>query len=434
MTGLDWVQVDSGFSSSLAVLCATDLLDMDPRTFTGAMVDLQDWAVRNLPSGRFAPLSLSPGHVPDASTDERLWRKMLERVVRWDGAPGVFWDALIHAGLLVREEDGSVRLTLCDRYVQVLEKRAKDAERKRRERSAGKTPPVSLGRPVDMAGTSVPRKRKDKETEKKTSSAAAREEEGAPGRLIPVPAPSSTAVTDEGPVQRALPGIHLVPASPPSEERLLAAAAALAAPVAEPSRAAPAATTPSERASAFFELFQDERCRAFPGVPREARPAGWNDWYRQALAAIGADDGRLLDACRSYLASDWGRARQPAGTALAFCSPKVWMRYVSPLAPREAPADAVIPAVDTSSEAGRRWRDCLAWLQEDGRRYAVSWLVQARPVDLEDGVLVLEAPNAYVGQWLSDHYGALLERVARALSLAGVRWQHAGEGHPAAVR
>ncbi len=421
MTGLDWVQVDSGFSSSLAVMCATDLLDMDARTFTGAMVDLQDWAVRNLPSGRFAPLPASNGHPSDAASDARLWRKMLERVVRWDGAPGAYWDAHIHARN--RDwEDGTVRLTLCDRYVQVLEKRAKDAERKRRERAAGRSAPASAGRPMDAAGTSPPRKRKDKENEKKTSSAAAPVNGSAPGLWVPVPTVPTETPAEEPPVQRSLPGIHLVPASPPSEERLLAAAAALGTSAADaPPGAAPTSAGTPTQAVAFFESFQDERCKTFPGVPREARPAGWTDWYRQALSALGEDEGRLLEACRAYLASDWGRARQPAGTALAFCSPKVWVRYVAPLAQREVPSEPT--SQEPTTEAGRLWRDCLTRLQEDGHRYAVTWLLQARPVGVADGHLVLEAPNAYVGQWLREHYGPLIERVAQAVSLEGVHWR-----------
>lgn len=425
MAGLDWVQVDSGFSSSLAVMCATDLLGMDARTFTGAMVDLQDWAVRNLPSGRFGPLPTSSGRAPDVSTDERLWRKMLERVVRWDGAPGAFWDALIHAGLLVWEQD-SVRLTLCDRYVQVLEKRSKDAERKRRER-AGKTPLASSGRPADTSGTSPVRRRKEKENERKTSSAAAPEDlvPESPRRMMPVQADPSAASVDEFPVQRSLPGMHLVPASLPSDERRKAAALGTSPADVNPPSASTEPARSTSRAAAFFVVFQDERCRAFPGVPREELPSGWSDWYRQALAQVDDDEGRLLEACRAYLASDWGRSRQPAGTARAFCSPKVWVRYVSPLASRESQStsDSALASVDTSTEAGRRWQDCLAWLHDEGHRYAVTWLVQARAVALEHGTLMLQAPNAYVGQWLREHYGPLVDGAARQFALQGIQWQ-----------
>lgn len=432
MAGLDWIQVDSGFSSSLAVMCASDVLGMDARTFTGAMVDLQDWAVRNLPSGRFSALSASTGRVSDVSADERLWRKSLERVVRWDGAPGAFWDALVHVGLLVWEDD-TVRLTLCDRYVQVLEKRARDAERKRRERAA-KNGSASAGRPADSFGTSPTRKRKEKENEKKIPSAAAALEDlgTTSGRLMTTRLPTETpSAAADLPVQRSLPGMHLVPASPPSDERLLAAAAALSPPGAEfsePRGAPPSPSDPLSQALAFFEAFQDERGRAFPGVPREEPPSTWSDWYQQALGQVGGDEGRLLEACRAYLSSDWGRARQPAGTSRAFCSPKVWVRYVAPLAcPMPSAPHLTSGGAEPSTEAGRRWRDCLAYLHEDGRRYAVTWLAQARPIALKDGVLVLEAPNSYMGQWLREHYGPLLERAARQFALAGIRWHSPAE-------
>ncbi|HLM44120.1 MAG TPA: hypothetical protein VK458_09640, partial [Myxococcaceae bacterium] len=166
MAGLDWVQVDVGFPMSLSVVCAARALGMDRRAFLGAMVELQIWAVQALPSGRFEPFAVSDGQIADASADEAVWCEAVESAVRWTGAPGAFWSALLRARILVREEDG-VRLTLCDRYVQVLEKRSKEAERKRKERAA-KASGASAGRPADTSGTSSCRKRREKESEKKT--------------------------------------------------------------------------------------------------------------------------------------------------------------------------------------------------------------------------------------------------------------------------
>ncbi|HZI14377.1 MAG TPA: hypothetical protein VE153_28685, partial [Myxococcus sp.] len=219
MAGLDWVQVDVGFPMSLAVVYAARALGMERRAFLGAMVELQIWAVQALPSGRFEPFAASAGGVPDASTgraqdasaDEAAWREAVESAVRWTGAPGAFWDALLRTGILVREDD-SVRLTLCDCYVQVLEKRKKDAERKRRER-AGKASSASDGRPSDTPGTSSSRKRKEKENEKKSlsSAAAGPERMVSVGRLAPVPLPPPEDVAvEEDPIQFALPGTHLV--------------------------------------------------------------------------------------------------------------------------------------------------------------------------------------------------------------------------------
>jgi hypothetical protein len=408
MAGLDWVQVDVGFPMSLSVVCAARALGMDRRAFLGAMVELQIWAVQALPSGRFEPFAASDGQLADASADEAVWCEAVESAVRWTGAPGAFWNALLRARILVREED-SVRLTLCDRYVQVLEKRSKEAERKRRER-ANKAAAASGGRPADTAGTSSARKRREKESEKKIlSSAAGGEEKGSVGRLAPVPSlPDEDVSAEADPIQLALPGTHLVPASLPPEERCQVATA-------------PVTKASTSQAEAFFEAFQDERGKAFPGVPREDMPAGWGEWYRQAVSKVAGDEGRLLEACRGYLQSDWGRSRQPLGTALAFCSPKVWVRYVSPSRPEPVEASGP-PSVDVSTEAGRRWQQCLSWLHDNGKRYALTWLTRACPVDIEDGQLVLAVPDRYFLQWVDEHYGQMVEGVARELGLQGVRW------------
>jgi hypothetical protein len=414
MAGLDWVQVDVGFPMSLAVVCAARTLGMDRRAFLGAMVELQIWAVQALPSGRFEPFAASAGHPPDASADEDVWREAVESAVRWTGAPGAFWAALLRAGILVREED-SVRLTLCDRYVQVLEKRRKEAERKRRER-ANKAATASGGRPADAPGTSPPRKRREKESEKKTSSTAAGSEATvSTGRLSPVPLlpEEDVSAADPTPVQLSLPGTHLVPVTPPLEERHPLPATTAPEPQGTPAQAA-----------AFFETFQDERSKAFRGVPREDMPAGWADWYAKAVSKVGGDEGRLLEACRGYLKSDWGRSRQPVCTALAFCSPKVWVRYIPPQPSESAPAEASgPPSVDVSTEAGHLWQECLTRLHDQGKHYALSWLTRARPVDVEDGHLLLAVPDLYFRQWVEEHYGQTVEQLVRDLGLLGVRWQ-----------
>ncbi|ATB33928.1 DnaA N-terminal domain-containing protein [Melittangium boletus] len=408
MAGLDWVQVDVGFPMSLEAVCAARTLGMDRRAFLGSIVELQIWAVQALPSGRFERFATSHGQVPDASADEAVWCEALEGAVRWTGTPGAFWDALLRARILVREEDG-VRLTLCDRYVQVLEKRRKEAERKRRER-ATKSSGASEGRPSDTPGTSTSRRKKEKENEKKTSSAAAA------GRIQPVPLAPLTSeqspAPDPEPIQRCLPGMHMVPASPPPEERLQAAVTA--------ARAARdvSAETPG-RAEAFFEACQEERCRTLPGLPAEEQPRTWAGWYRFALDKVGGDEHRLQAAWRGYLHSEWGRTREPRCTAQAFCSPRVWSRYLEPL-PERTPAEEA--SEDVSTEAGRRWKDCLTWLKDHGKRYALSWLAQARPVDVEEGALVLAVPDAYFLQWVEENYGELVEGLVREFGLAGVRW------------
>jgi hypothetical protein len=425
MAGLDWVQVDVGFPMSLAVVCAARTLGMERRAFVGAMVELQIWAVQALPSGRFESFGLSSGHGADASADEAVWQEAVEGAVRWTGAPGAFWDALLRAGILVREGD-SVRFTLCDRYVQVLEKRSKEAERKRKERAA-KASGASAGRPVDTSGTSSSRKRREKESEKKTSSAAAAggvEAGSSGGRLTPVTPPSDedvpVAPVEVTPVQLALPGTHMVPVSSPPRD-------VWRAPESEDASSGPSASTEESpaRAAAFFETCQEERCRALPGLPAEEQPRGWASWYRGALSKVGGNEGRLLDAWRGYIHSEWGRSREPRCTAQAFCTPRVWSRYLEPVQREEPSGVSGAPSVDVAppTEAGRRWQECLTWLHDNGKRYALTWLAQARAVGVEDGRLVLEVPDAHFRQWVQEHYGQMVERLARELGLEGVCWR-----------
>nr|WP_242589457.1 hypothetical protein [Corallococcus macrosporus] len=420
---------------SLAVIGAARSLGMERRAFLGAMVELQIWAVQALPEGRFVSFGpsadASGGQAWDASADEAVWIEALESAVRWTGTPGAFWSALLRARLLIREEDG-VRLTLCDRYVGVLDKRKKEAERKRRERAAARGIDVSAGRPRDTSGTSSPRNRREKEKKRSSSAAAGLDElethrdtaatlpaHLAPVALLPVEdAPTPDAEQD--PIQLSLPGTHLVPATPPRED----------APAPSPDAVRPLpGPTLTARATAFFESFQDARTRAFRGVPREKPPTGWTEWYAQALRAVDGDEARLHAACQGYLQSDWGRARQPPGTVVAFCSPRVWTRYVPQLedGPETDTAESGLPVTSeaASTEANRVWSACLDGVRAQGKRYALSWLGKARAVGLEDGHLVLAAPDAYFRQWVEEQYGSLMEAEARGLGLKGVRWARA---------
>ncbi|WP_338263691.1 hypothetical protein [Corallococcus caeni] len=431
MAGLDWVQVDVGFPMSLAVIGAARSLGMERRAFLGAMVELQIWAVQALPEGRFVSFGpsadASEGQAWDASADEAVWIEALESAVRWTGTPGAFWSALLRARLLIREDDG-VRLTLCDRYVGVLDKRKKEAERKRRERAAARGIDVSAGRPKDTSGTSSARNRREKE-KKRSSSAAAdlTELENAaslPAHLAPVALLAVEDTTppeaEQDPIQLSLPGTHLVPATPPREDT--------PKPPPDAVRPLPAPTL-AARAAAFFDTFQDARAKAFRGVPREKPPAGWADWYAQALRGVDGDEARLHAACQGYLQSDWGRTRQPVGTVVAFCSPRVWTRYVPPLEDGAeadtSEAGVAVPAEAASSESARVWSACLEGVRAQGKRYALSWLSKARAVGLEDGHLVLAAPDAYFRQWVDEQYGSLMQSEARSLGLHGVRWARA---------
>ncbi|MFY0577056.1 DnaA N-terminal domain-containing protein [Cystobacter fuscus] len=99
----------------------------------------------------------------------------------------------------------------------------------------------------------------------------------------------------------------------------------------------------------------------------------------------------------------------------------MWARYLEPVS-EPSPA----PSADESTEAGRRWNECLGWLRDNGKRYALSWLAQARAVDVEDGHLVLAAPDAYFRQWVEENYGPLVEGLVKEAGLVGVRWRSSG--------
>nr|WP_232536775.1 hypothetical protein [Cystobacter fuscus] len=47
-------------------------------------------------------------------------------------------------------------------------------------------------------------------------------------------------------------------------------------------------------------------------------------------------------------------------------------------------------------------------------------------MDVEDGHLVLAAPDAYFHQWVEENYGPLVEGLVKETGLAGVRWRLAG--------
>jgi hypothetical protein len=400
---LDWVQVDVGFSRTLAVVTAAGRLGIERLTFLGHMQELQVWAVQAMPTGRF-----SMGASADASADEPYWVETLELGACWTGPRGAFWDALLRAGILVREGD-SVRLTTSDRYVQALEKRAREAARKREAR-ARRRGDASAGRPPDVR----PKKRRE-EMREEVSTAAAGGSPGASGGrpvLAPPPPPEDVSA-DALPVQRALPGAHLVPAAPPREERLQAAVMAPGA--TEAGAEAQPALAGQERPTAFFRRCQEAR-RVRLGALVEKVPGRWSAWYDEALRELEGDEQRLADAWGGFLESDWARRLHPPCPADAFM--KRWRNWVPALADVEPPR----AAVDVSTEAGRLWKRCLDRLEQEKKPVALQWLSRASPVSVEDGWLLLDCGDQYFYGWVTEHYTELAEGIARGVGLEGVRW------------
>ncbi|HEX5750035.1 MAG TPA: DnaA N-terminal domain-containing protein [Archangium sp.] len=92
-------------------------------------------------------------------------------------------------------------------------------------------------------------------------------------------------------------------------------------------------------------------------------------------------------------------------------------------------AESSAPAEDTP--AAGAWRQMLEALRADGKHYALNWLAKLRARGVDEGVLVLECTDRFHVDWLSDHYGGLLGRMAEIQGLSGVRFVSPdGEGAP----
>jgi hypothetical protein len=79
------------------------------------------------------------------------------------------------------------------------------------------------------------------------------------------------------------------------------------------------------------------------------------------------------------------------------------------------------PAQGEGSPADEAWRQVLASLGQEGRKYAVSQLEPLRVRGLAAGVLVLVARDRFSRSWVEDHYGQLLREHAERCGLAEVR-------------
>lgn len=140
MAVLKWVQVDADFLESdscglLARGCGWTRFEA-----LGRMWAVWRWAARNTRDGV-------------VRTDEQ--QALLEEAAGWTGGAGEFVAMLVRAGLLVPEDDGRYLRGFRERYGKLLEKREKDASRKRVQRTAPECPQeiqrTALGNPADGA-------------------------------------------------------------------------------------------------------------------------------------------------------------------------------------------------------------------------------------------------------------------------------------------
>lgn len=237
------------------------------------------------------------------------------------------------------------------------------------------------------------------------------------GRPVLSPLPPPTDVSADGPpVQRALPGTHLVPASPSRDERRQEAhGEAVAAPPGEGAPPPPPRGS-TGAAEAFFERCQQMRNKRH-WAPEEPMPKGWPTWYEQALEQLGGDERRLADAWGRWLEDDWAISRKPPCPAVAFIGKGTWLRHVERLEQSPAPTQ-----VDTSTDEGRAWKMCLDALEQEGKRYALEWLRKATPVDVREGELVVRCPDVHFRDRVVEDFADMLAEVAVSVGLEGVRW------------
>ncbi|RKG91152.1 hypothetical protein D7V97_41945 [Corallococcus sp. CA053C] len=195
------------------------------------------------------------------------------------------------------------------------------------------------------------------------------------------------------------------------------------APVAPPPPARPAreARVPLAAADvgvaahvAFFAWTQEERLSVYPNAMPQPPPPGWEEWYRQALAAVGGDEGRLRAAWQAYLQDDWARGRKPVCPAVAFIVADVWQRHVPGQDAPAAPAVAPGPALP-DTQAGHAWGALLKRVDAAGKPYAAKQLARLRPA-LDGTMLLLEAPDRVGAKWFDEEYGHLVKAELAGLS------------------
>jgi hypothetical protein len=124
---LAWIEVHEGLLRHRKTTALAEALDVHRTSAAGHIIGLWLWALGNAPEGDLHPIST----------------RAIAIGADWEGDPDTFMDALITAGFV--DPDGKIH----DWYAyagRLIERRAKDAERKRTER-------VSTGRPTDVQRT-----------------------------------------------------------------------------------------------------------------------------------------------------------------------------------------------------------------------------------------------------------------------------------------
>lgn len=158
---------------------------------------------------------------------------------------------------------------------------------------------------------------------------------------------------------------------------------------------------PEEVVVGAWTRFQDKREEN--GYGREARrPAKFAAWLKIALAVCSLDD--LLVAYEDFL-EDISFKNKTHPTAV-FMSDGVWSTRIPPAPPAPPPPPPNAPAVDP--EAEKIWAAVLQRLRDEGKTYALEWLIKLVPIEVAGNELTLWIQDHFYLDWLQDHYGGLL--------------------------
>ncbi len=134
-----WIQVHQQLKDHRKLLAAADELEIEPVHMLGLIISFWLWALDNAPSGSLQGIN----------------DRMIARAAQWSGDPDKFVAAMANAGLLDKEDDGSLSIHDWYEYAgKLIEQREAEKNRSRRRRAAADAPAngdrqTTAGRPPD---------------------------------------------------------------------------------------------------------------------------------------------------------------------------------------------------------------------------------------------------------------------------------------------
>lgn len=129
-----WIEVHQALPTHRKTLALADSLKIEPVVAVGHLCCLWMWALDNAPDGKLG--GVAPG--------------IIARAAQWKRAAEPFVSALVSAGFIDQTADAALIHDWPDYAGRLLERRQRDAARKRAERNhEPDVPPPSNGRPPD---------------------------------------------------------------------------------------------------------------------------------------------------------------------------------------------------------------------------------------------------------------------------------------------